>query len=346
MTKRVVLLFDWRLGTDPHWLASGLVERGFAVTSLGIPGYSMLNREVRWRKPVLWWQYCVLGARGACIGRMAETSVVSWNFIAGVFAAALMRVGRGEGAPVLALNCIAHDKGKVHAQLRRLVFRMAFGSGYLYLTVNSVESAARYGEQFGFARDRMFVVRDVWQSHYTVAESDEDDDGYVFCGGEAARDWETFIAVTRMLPDLSFVAVARRADWPAGAKPGPNVLLRFDVPEVEFYHLARRARIVMLPLRSVEAAGLIVLIRSALLGRLVLTTRTSSTESCYPESRSSLLVDVGDADGFARSIRRYWNDAEARKESAGQVQKFILDERSPEVFVDRVAAILSHMDAR
>lgn len=344
MKKRVVLLFDWPLGTTPHWLTSGLANRGFEVASVGIPNYSTRNRQVSWRKAMLWWQDFMLGVRGVSAAGRQGSVIVSWNFIAGAFAAVIGRFWRDKRPPVLALNCIAHEKGRAHSALRRLVYRTAFGSGRLLLTVNSQQSAARYREWFGFESDRVFLIHDPWQSHYDIGKPAAGDDGYVFCGGEAARDWDTFAAVARILPDTPFVAVARRADWPAG-EAAPNVRAYFDVPEGEFYSLARRARIVMLPLRSTEAAGLIVLIRSALLGRLVLSTRTPATESYYPGAQSHLLVSPGDVSAFVDLVRSFWDDAHARESAAEEIQKFILEERSPDAFVDAIASILATFDA-
>jgi glycosyltransferase involved in cell wall biosynthesis len=343
--KTVVLLYDWPLGAAPHWLASGLAGKGFEVVSVGIPNYSMRNRQVPWRKIIVWWQYLVLAARGVRLARKRGAVVVSWSFIPGALAAVLGSLCPGARSLVLALNCIAHRKGRVHSSLRRLVYRAAFHSGRLLVTVNSQHSATRYREWFGFESDRVVVVHDAWSPHYDIGRPEDEDGGYVFCGGDAARDWDTFVAVAKTLPDLPFVAVARQVAWPPTARAARNVRVSFDIPESEFYSLARRARIVILPLRSTEAAGLIVLKRLALLGRLILCTRTPATESYYPSTQSRLLVTPGDVLAFVRLVREFWDDTRAREAAARQVQEFILEERSPDAFVDTVVSILVTCDA-
>ena len=340
MRPRLVLLLDDSVEGGRHWIATGLSRRGYEVAMLDIPGYSMRNRRVRWRKAILWAQYFGLAARGLRLARAGNAAIVATNFQVGAVTAALARCLRGARPQVLALNAIIRDRGTAQTWMRAWIYKAASGSGRLHLTVNSDENAMRYQRQFGFDEQRISVVNDPWAPHYPLEEKSDSGAASVFCGGEAGRDWETFFAVARRHPAIRFVGVALRKDW-THTKPLPaNVDMRFDLPEESFYECVGQARLVLLPLKGSATSGLIVLLRSILMGRLVLATRTPATEGYYPGERSDLLVAPGDAASLSELVDRYWNDAAARREAAAAVKAYILERRSPEGYLDAIAAIL------
>jgi hypothetical protein len=266
---------------------------------------------------------------------------VSTNFHVGALAAALSRLRPGARPVVLALNAIIREKGATASRVRTGVYRLACGGGRLRLTVNSKENAERYRSMFGFDEMHVFVVNDPWTPHYPVEDRSDAESNSVFCGGEAARDWETFFAVARDHPTIAFVGVALSRNWADGVRVPDNVDMRLDVPEADFYDCVDEARLVLLPLKGSATAGLIVLIRSTLVGRLVLATRTPATESYYPAGRSDLLVDQGDARALSRLIDRYWDDAVARRAAVADVKAHILKHRGPDSYLDAIASVLS-----
>jgi len=337
---RVLLLVDWDVGDDAFWLRDLLTKRGFDVLTLGIPHYSMRNREVKWRKVVLWWQYVALGYRGARIARRGPAVIVSWNFIPGVFAAQFSRISPEPRSPVLSLNAIAHRNDMVRDAVRWLVYRTAFASGLLWVTVNTEELRERFETQFGFLPARVEVLPDCWEARYETGDPSRPDEGYIFVGGEASRDWELVLDIAECCSDLQFEIVARRKHWPMNRPCPRNVHLRFDTSEQEFYRLVAGSRLVLMPLVDRMTAGLIVLIRAALLGRLVLATRTPATETCYPAELAHLFVDIGDAEGFCTLIRALWHDENGRVHAARALQSYVHERRSPDAFADRIADLV------
>lgn len=337
----VVLLLDDRLDGNDHWLARGLRRRGFPVVLLDIPGYAERNRLVRWRKAILWWQYLGLAVRGLYLAGRTDAMIVSTNFHVGALAAALCRSRPGARPQVLALNAIIREKGAVLSFARARLYALAARGGELRLTVNSKENALQYQRLFGFDDEHVFVLNDPWAPHYPQDDLPDAEADTVFCGGEAARDWGTFFAVARDHPQIRFAAVARARDWSYGEPLPANVDLRFDVPEAEFYACIEKARIVVLPLTGSTTAGLIVLVRATLVGRLVVTTRTPAAEGYYPADRADLLVAPGDARAISALVDRYWDDGRLRRAAAADVKAHILARRSPERYLDAIASILS-----
>jgi hypothetical protein len=338
--SNIVLLVDWSASGDSFWLADLLEDRGFRVLTVGIPDYSMRNRQVKWRKVLLWWQYAVLGYRGAQLARQTDSIVVAWNFIAGVFAVIVSQLFPQPRGSVVSLNAIAFSKGVIHNLARGFVYRRAFASGRLWLTVNSEALRELYGQWFGFSQSRVEVLHDCWTEDCKVGDPGMDDEGYVFVGGEAARDWPLVLEIAKQCPDVRFEVVARRKDWPSTHMCPLNVHLRFDISEEDFYGFVEGSRLVLVPLNSTVTAGLIVLLRAALLGRVVLATRTPATEACYPRELRHLLVEMGDVAGYCAQIESLWQNDDARVSAARLLQGYVYASRSPDGFADRVAQLV------
>ncbi len=344
--RPVVLLVDWRVPVHHgYWLQQKLQEFGLDVHVEGIDDYDMVNRRVRWRKLILWKQYFQLGLRGARLARSRGGIVVAWNFIPGAFAAFVSRLRRHPGPPVVALNMIFHDKGWLLNGIRSAVYRFAGGRNHLLLTANSEPLRRQYLDRFGFGSDQVTVLHDAWQPEYPTTRPSPADGGYVFSGGEAARDWQTLLSVARACPAIPFKIVARKMRWRETDVPA-NVEVRFDTSEEEFYGLAAGARLVLLPLLDVVTSGLTVLVRSALLGKPVLATRTPGTVPYFPAGCSELLVDMGDAGQMALKTLYYWDHLDTRLAKARSLQEHIRAKFSPDAYARRVADLVARAAAR
>jgi hypothetical protein len=334
------MLLDDRLQGDDHWIATGLRSRGFSVAVLDIPGYSPDNRLVRARRGILAAQYVRLALRGLRLASRANAIILSTNFQVGALTAALATAGSVPIPGVLALNAIIRGKDPVVARVRACAYRLAQRQPGFRLTVNSEENALRYQREFGFDPLRVSVVGDPWAPHYPRESTDDREAGTVFCGGEVARDWETFFGVARDNGDVPFAGVASSGNW-APALPVPeNVTMEFDLAEEEFYRRVLGARLVLLPLQGTVTAGLIVLIRSVLLGRLVLATRTPAIERYYPAEYSELLAAPGDVAGLSALVRRFWAATEERHATIAAVREHILSRMSPEAYLDSLSSLL------
>ncbi len=346
--RPIVLLLDYWVPVHnrKYWLQTKLEDLGLEVHVEWIRDYDMANRRVRWRKLILWKQYFQLGLRGARIARARGGIVVAWNFIPGAFAALVSRLRRRPGPPVVGLNMIYYDKGRVLNSTRSAIYRFAGGRGHLLLTVSSHSLRRQYVDRFGFRSEQVSVLHDAWQPEYPTARPSLDDGGYVFSGGEAARDWGTLLSVARACPHIPFKVVARRMRWKQTDVPR-NVQVRFDTSEEEFYSLAAGARLVLLPLLDRVTSGLIVLVRSVLLGRPVLGTQTPGMMPYFPADCRDLLVGIGDAEQMASKVQHYWNDPDLRLIKAQSLQDHVIAEFSPDAYARQVAdlvAVASAMD--
>jgi len=194
---------------------------------------------------------------------------------------------------------------RCHNLLRRFVYHCAIATGRMWATVSSLPLCDQYVESFGISAARISILHDAWGPSHTVLPADRADEGYAFSGGDTARDWDTVLPVAHACSDVPFRIVARRANWhPTGDVP-PNVNVRADTSPGEFFSIASRARLVILPLNS---------------------------------NVSDLLVPMGGAEEMASVLRCYWTDHNLRIKIAMVPESHVLEHFSPDAYARQVAA--------
>ncbi len=339
----IVLLVAWSLKGEKFWLEKELENIGFKVTTLDISNFNPKNRVIKWREILLWIGHLKLAWRGIQLARQTESIIVAHYFLVGIFASLLSApILSKKRLPVIALNMIARNKGIVNQILRRLVYQTAFSSDRLLLTVNSPELREQYINTFGIRPKNIFVLRDCWWPELEVSLPNLNDNEFVFSGGEAARDWDTLLSVAEACPEIHFKVVARRMTWVPRKEVTSNVDVLFDTSEEEFYSLAASSRLVMLPLVGKVTAGLIVLIKSIFLGKMVITTDTPATAPYYPNDCHDLLVSESDVETMICKLKYYWINHENRIQKARKVQNYVLHDFSPEVYAKQVSNLIKN----
>jgi glycosyltransferase involved in cell wall biosynthesis len=236
---------------------------------------------------------------------------------------------------------IARTKGFLNRILRRLVYQTAFMSDQLLLTVNSPELRAQYLETFKIRPENISVLHDPWWPSYEVSLPNLNDEAFVFSGGEAARDWETLLSVATACPDIRFKVIARRKNWAPTRNVTSNVDVLFDTSQEEFFSLAARSRLIILPLVSKVTAGLIVLIKSVIMGKMVIATDTPATAPYYPKDCRDLLVPESDAEKMISRLKYYWIYHQERINKATKLQSHVIQYFSPEAYAKQVSDLIA-----
>ena len=335
----LILLADWYLSCEKFWLQQYLEEEGFTVKVLGLPNSYKRNLTVRWRKLILWCQYFILGKQGAKLAKKLNGKIVAMNYISGVFAALFMPKGSRR---VIGLNMIAHEKGFINQVLRKLLYDYCFSTDRMIVTVVAEDLIHIYQQQFHINSRRTFYLPDPFPPYYEIVNPENStEEEYIFCGGEAARDWDLVLAVANMMPDITYKIIARKFNW-KNRKVPHNVEILFDVDETIFYGLVKKAKLVILPLKGKAPSGLIVLVRSILLGKLVLVTDTPSTIPYYPESCHDLLVPESDTHGFLIKIQEYFSNSKTRIKKTNELQQHIMTNYSSKAYTRHLTNIISN----
>ena len=135
---------------------------------------------------------------------------------------------------------------------------------------------------------------------------------YVSAIGGEGRDYRTLIAAAGMLPDISFLIIAR----PYNRMPElpPNVRLMTNVPLDLTWRIALESSCLVVPLKSrTTCCGHITLVSGELLGIPLLSTFSEATRE-YTEDVA--LCEPGDAKALSQMIRDHHSQAGLYKTAA------------------------------
>ncbi|MDR1499404.1 MAG: hypothetical protein LBI58_00295 [Tannerellaceae bacterium] len=294
------------------------------------------NRIYRWRKILHFACYLEVAVRA--IRRSSRGDViVSWNFIAGACVGVLCRLLSRERV-ILSLNMISHAKRGAIVPMRRLIYNYAFAYPSFHLTVNSSATLSRYLAEYRLDGRRCFVLPDAYLPTYPEGSFDPSG-SYIFCGGEAQRDWRTFWEAARRLPHCAFVGVGRRKFTPGNIAIPTNVTMYYDIPGDKFNSLLAGSALLAMPLLTSDTpAGLIVMHRSIFLSKPVIVTRNSSIENYLEDNKSAILLPVATApadptaaDALAGAIERIITD-KPWAETLTQQAKASIRKHSPQAY--------------
>jgi glycosyltransferase involved in cell wall biosynthesis len=333
--RRIFFAYDVGPQSRLEWVSSAFKENHIDVRWIAMR-LNEKNRIYRWRKIL---HFCCYLETALKTIRQSDRGdvIVCWNFIIGAFAGALCRLS-GKDRVILSLNMISHRKGGLVARLRRKVYNYTFAYPSFLFTVNSADTLSHYRTEYRFDAGRVFVLPDPYLPTYKEQPFDPSG-GYVFCGGEAQRDWMTYWKAAERLPQYPFVGVGRRKYMPKDVSIPANVTMYYDITESEFNRLLEKSAWVALPLLSHMPAGLIVMYKAIFLSKPLIITRTSSVENYLEDGRSAVLLPVGDAEGLAGAIGKMAADETWAGNLTRQAREAIRS-HSPESYSRRIYTII------
>jgi glycosyltransferase involved in cell wall biosynthesis len=333
--RRIFFVYDVGPQSRLEWVFSAFAGQHVEIHWIPMR-YNEKNRIYRWRKLLHFCCHLEVAFRAIRQSKPGDV-VVSWNFIIGAFLGAACRLLRKERV-VLSLNMIAHNKQGAVAFLREKVYNYAFAFPTFLFTVNSEEILQHYLSTYKIDRARAFILPDPYLPTYTERPF-HTAEGYVFCGGEAQRDWKTFFEAAARLPHRRFVGVARRKYLPKDVSIPPNVTMHYDIDVAEFDRLLANAAVVALPLLTEMPAGLIVMYKSIFFSKPLIITRTSAIENYLDDGRSAVLLSIGDSERLAAAVEELLgSEAHARQMTA--LARDAIRRFSPEAYSQAVYSIL------
>jgi glycosyltransferase involved in cell wall biosynthesis len=316
--SKLLFLVDSEAGSI-DWLSRQFDNKNYSTSAIGMNS-SMKNRTVSWRRSILYYKYIQLSLRGIR-NSGAEDVIVSWNFIVGAFAAFFCKIS-GIKRTILSLNMISYQKGFINTLVRKLVYDTAFRNNNFYITVNSNELIGSYSADYRIKKDHFFILPDCIKKYYETA-SYTVGNGTVFSGGEGMRDWNTLFKAAELLPDTKFIAIARKKNFDTALEIPKNVSMYFDTDYDFFYNQLKESSVVAIPLSTTAPAGLIVMIRAALLSKPIIITSTSSARNYIENNVNGILIDIHDYEALAREISALLSDSDLRKKLCENMRESI-----------------------
>jgi glycosyltransferase involved in cell wall biosynthesis len=331
--SKYYFLYDVGPQSRLEWLASAF--SGEEVVWLEMR-YDEKNRIYKIRKPLHLLCYLELALKSV-LKSMRGDYLISWNFNVGVFVAIICKLFRVERT-ILSLNMISHSGQWLMTRVKRKLYNYAFSYKGFIFTVNSKDTLLAYSQEFKINENKVTILSDPFLRIYKE-KSFEYQDSYIFCGGEAQRDWLTFFNAAYLLHDYNFVGVARKKYLPKKLTIPDNVTMYYDIMESSFDALLEKASIVTLPLLSQMPAGLIVILKSIFLSIPLIVTRTPPVESYLQDEETAILIAKGDAQALANAIIRIRDNKRSAEIRTLKARKYI-EKYSPERYSQTLYQIL------
>lgn len=221
---------------------------------------------------------------------------------------------RGHKVPHLgfAFNFTALPTGARYRYIRQAMLRME------QLAVFSRFEQDHYAAYFDVAPELFKPV--LWTqdlSPVAVGPREVFAQPYLCAIGGEGRDFPLLLEAARRLgPSVTVVIIARPGNLRGLAVP-ENVTALTNLPLPEVWRIASASRGVLVPLLSRDTCcGQITLVGAKLLGLPIVTTDAYATQEYVQGRDAVLVVEPGDAVGFARGAARLVEDAQAMTAAA------------------------------
>lgn len=201
-------------------------------------------------------------------------------------------------------------------RMRYWLYRMALKSKKFHVTVNSPQLVDYYAKVFHCSKDKFHVVYDSMNlsesEQQMVRDRSESEAPYVFFGGKAFRDVETFVKIVKSLPAIKFKAVLLKDMILPEMYQLSNLEVYHDLDSAYFYRILNNAAVCYIPLKATIPCGLYVMQHAILMDIPIVSTETLSMRTIVPDDNHGFLLQRGDAKGMADRIQMLLQDKDLK----------------------------------
>ena len=231
--------------------------------------------------------------------------IIGWSYYQGI-ALYLVSILLFRKRLIIANNLILDEYGTGFLyKIREFLHKFPLLSAKFIPTVNAEGLKEMYSQKFKYSKNRFKKVNDSYDQYFEISESYNPGDGFIFSGGTANRDLECLINVAKSCPDTKFIGcfLKQQVDNILSLGKPDNLILYHDLPISEFYDLLKQSSAVMIPLKDNRASGLIVVYRSILLRKPIITTETHSMKEVIPDEQCGFLCKIGDYKHMSKCVK-------------------------------------------
>ena len=234
--------------------------------------------------------------------------IFGWGADVALYAWLRSRLGR-KRCMFLSQNLIVppiEENRGIKKRVRFLMYKMALKSKNFYVTVNSPQLIDFYSSMFDCSRDKFKLVYDAMRLNEKMEDDVKNRDGndmYVFCGGKAHRDVDTFVKIVKAMPEVKFKVIFLKSMLTDEMFKLPNLDVLHDVEIDKFYEVLSGASLCCIPLKSEAPCGIYVMQHAILMGIPIISTETRSMRAIVPNDEYGYLLKRGDVDGMVSRLR-------------------------------------------
>ncbi len=328
--RRLGILTPYRKGNRPEWLKAvelcqplpDEVRRNW-VTRRSI--------TYRLRRQALWaWRLFRLSKK--------YDVILTGSDGGGLLFGVAQRILRRKRVPHIYLDFYINlEGGKLKRALIRFLCRLAVEGASCALVQRTCEVES-YSRTFSLRASKFCFV----PYHATTFDFELDvrDDGYIFAGGDAARDYPLLIEAVKNLPYRVIIAALQKGHFTNISIP-KNVEI-VSVPGQEFLNLIAHARLFVLPLkwRPQHVGGQQTYLNAMTMGKPIVVTDLNANDY-ITSGVTGILTPPGDVKALEESIARVMEDRDFAY-SLGREAKKAAQAFTPERFFTAVFENCDH----
>jgi glycosyltransferase involved in cell wall biosynthesis len=204
---------------------------------------------------------------------------------------------------------------------KKKLFQFAFQKLTKLFVHSSVERKL-YSEYFAIPEERIQVRLCTMNVPPVSPDPPALDTPYVSAIGGNARDYQTLLEASRLLPDVPMVWVVRPENVSKLDLP-PHVHILTNVPYPKAMNVLKHSGLTVVPLRDSQVpCGHITFVSAMLLEKAIVVTGSSGISDYVKDGWNGLLCRPQDAQDLAAKIRTLWNDSEKRDQLGANGFKF------------------------
>lgn len=214
---------------------------------------------------------------------------------------------------IACLNLLLKKKDTIMNSIVRFMYRKALKSERFHSSVTSPYYGEKLKEWLGI-NFNYIVIHDLFHEAWR-SESTSNEFNKIFIGGGNGRDWPFMIEVAKKMPHVHFVAIMRRDAYEKYKDIMPNnVEVRTSIPFKEFLQEIANSAMVCLPVDTEAPAGLMVVYQAAACRKMVMITKTATSQEYVTQERGCALPN--DEDDWVNAINYYLKHEDERQQKA------------------------------
>lgn len=315
-----------------------------------IPPIANIKNEKKFQKKTPAWKAkkllkSMISAWNLLLTAKSNDCVISFGFSNTTILYSFMVGILRKKTKVLIVDYIEHDYAKgIKGFLKLHIFRTIFLNQNLYLTVNCMETMDRVINKFHINRTHMFELVDCVAWEYTE-EMFTDGDNSVFMGGNI-RDWNSFMQLANLMPDVKFVGVAGSQHFHIDRDIPQNVSLYFDQTLETYEALQKKSSVSLILLPSDVSNGFIAAYQSTFLNKPIVATSSLSLNKLLYDDQigwGGVVFQRGDYLDARNKIYELLNNRDVRRTYCEKMQQ-IAAKHTKYAYSDEIKRIIEKMN--
>jgi len=222
---------------------------------------------------------------------------------------------RGRQRPVHVMyDCLWYGGGRLKRRWMRFCLRQVDRCA-VWASVECL----RYSRAYAVPLEKLvYVPHHHTLHHYAYTVGDE---GYIFTGGNADRDYAPFFEAIGGL-NIPCILATNRPKTLDGVQVPPNVRV-VNVPPLEFRQLMACSRLVVMPMRAtlLHAGAQQTILNAMLMGKPVILTDPEGGADYIEDGKTGLLVPYGDVAALREAIRDLMTNREKARAMGARARK-------------------------